>query len=217
MLDIAEKLDAKPYSGIPLENRRDWVVPRRLKEIFVAFALVCIACVAASKIMARYGGGLEKAAGALDADAIDGTAPAFELPARGGGTVKLQGAPGKVTLVNFWASWCEPCRDEEPSLDKLPALLDPGSFQLLAVSADEGWEPVERFFGTRVPNYHVALDQDGKVRDRWGTNKFPETYLVDASGALKFKIIGPRDWTSPEALALLEQLGARPARSVSVK
>jgi len=205
----AARLDEKPYSGIPLENRRDWVVPKWLKEVFVAFALLCLAALAASKLVQRYGGQLERAAGSLDADALDVSAPDFNLPVRGGGTIELGKSRGKLVLVNFWASWCAPCRDEEPSLDKLATLFDPGSFELVAISADEGWAPVEKFFGARVPAYRVALDEDGKVRDRWGTNKFPESYLVDASGALKFKVVGPRDWTSPEALALLEQMGAR--------
>jgi cytochrome c biogenesis protein CcmG/thiol:disulfide interchange protein DsbE len=209
-LDLAEKLDEKPYSGIPLENRRDWVVPKWLKEVFVAFAILCVLCVAASKIVARFSGRLERAAGSLDADALEGNAPDFTLPLRGNnGALELSKEHGKLVLVNFWASWCAPCRDEEPSMDKLATLLDPATFELIAVSADEGWAPVEKFFGARVPGYQVVLDEDGKVRDRWGTNKFPESYLVDAKGELKFKVIGPRDWTSPDALALLEQLGAR--------
>ncbi len=186
-------------------------MPARLKTGFVLVAIACLLSVAASRLWLSFGVATDRVAGSIGADALDGSpASDFELPLRGGGKVRLSQLRGRLMMVNFWASWCGPCREEEPSIDRLSRIFDPSTFEVLAVSADEGWEPVEKFFGKRVPGYRVALDEDGKVHDRWGTNKFPETYLVDASGNLRFKFIGGRDWTSPEAIALLTALGAHP-------
>ncbi len=191
-------------------SARAWVVPDSLKSTFVLVALACLLGVVTERLVENFGGQLARAAASMQADALDGhPAPDFTLPLRGGGKIQLASLRGKVVLVNFWASWCGPCREEEPSLDQVARIFDPASIEVLAVSADEGWDPVEKFFGARVPGYRVALDQDAAVRDVWGTNKFPETYFIDPGGALRFKLIGARDWTSPEALAFLEQLGAR--------
>jgi len=115
---------------------------------------------------------------------------------------------GKLVLVNFWATWCPPCRDEMPSLEKLANALDPQSFEVLAVSVDESWDPVEKFLKPRSP-LTVALDQGGSVSQRYGTSKFPESYLVDSKGSVRLKFVGPRDWMDQNVLALLEELGAK--------
>ena len=75
---------SKPYSGIPLDQRRTWVVPRWLKEAFVAFAAVAVLSVGISKAVQHFGGGRERARNAVEADAADFPAPPFKLPARGG-------------------------------------------------------------------------------------------------------------------------------------
>ena len=206
--------DSKPYSGIPLDERRTWVVPRWLKEVFVGFALVAVALVAVGKYLQLYGGKLERARAAVDALEVDAPAPPIALPSRGGGTFDLSRQRGKLVLVNFWATWCEPCRAEMPSLAKLARLMDPATFQLVAVSVDPGWEPIDKFFGGKPTLYPVALDAEARTSLQYGTSKFPETYLVDGEGVLKLKFVGPRDWSDARVLALLEQLGAkRAARS----
>ena len=210
MANTGAELPTAPDAASGPWSARAWVVPESLKSAFVLFALACLLGVVTERLVEDLGGQLERAAASMQAEALDGhAAPDFTLPRRGGGKVQLASLRGKVVLVNFWASWCGPCREEEPSLDQVARIFDPASIEVLAVSADEGWDPVEKFFGARVPGYRVVLDQDGAVRDLWGTNKFPETYFIDPGGAMRFKLIGARDWTSPEALAFLEQLGAR--------
>src|SRR5437879_5225993 len=158
----------KPYSGIPLDERRTWVVPRLLKEVFVGFALLCVAAVAVSKLAQVFGGRLERAKAAVDAQDLEGPAPAISLPARGGGTFDLAQARGKLVLVNFWATWCEPCRAEMPSLARLASIMDPASFQLVAVSVDESWPPIDKFFGGKPTQYPVLLDAGAKTSLRYG-------------------------------------------------
>jgi thiol-disulfide isomerase/thioredoxin len=209
---LADKLDSKPYSGIPLENRRNWVVPKWLKEAFVAFALLCVLAVAGSKANQHWGGALERAKAAVDGDDLDGSfAPPFKLPLRGGGELTSDQLKGKLILVNFWASWCAPCREEEPSLDQLAKAYDPSSLQVVAISVDDAWDPIEKFFAGRKPAYSVLWDEGGKTSLRFGTSKFPESYILDASGKQRVKFIGPRNWMEPAMFALLAEMGAKRA------
>ena len=197
------------YSSMPKEARRTWVVPRVLKEAFVAFALVSVLTVGIAKAVQHFGGGFERARSAVDADSLDQRpAPPILLPARGGGDLDLSRLRGKLVLVNFWATWCPPCREEMPSLEKLAASLDPGSFEVVAVSVDEGWAPVEKFLAPITP-LKIALDEGATISRLYGTTKFPESYLVDAQGNLRLKFVGPRRWDDPAMYKLLESLGAK--------
>ncbi len=201
---------SKPYPGVPADEKRTWVVPRWLKEAFVAFAVVSVLAVAISKGVQHFGVAGERARSAVEADELDG-APAtpFNLPARGGGQLDLAAFRGKPVLVNFWATWCPPCREEMPSLARLAQSFDPQSFEVLTVSVDDGWEPIEKFLpGPKTP-YRVGLDEGGKISRAYGTTKLPESYLLDRDGKLRLKFVGPRNWMDPNVATLLEQYGAR--------
>jgi thiol-disulfide isomerase/thioredoxin len=201
---------SKPYSGIPLDEKRTWVVPRWLKEAFVAFAIVAVLAVGISKSAQHFGGVTDRARSAVEADEMDGKpAFSFKLPARGGGEVDLSSLRGKTVLVNFWATWCPPCREEMPSLSRLAQSFDPQSFEVVTVSVDEGWEPIEKFLTAPKTPYRVALDEGAKVSRTYGTTKFPESYLVDREGKLRLKFVGPRNWTDPNVATLLQEFGAR--------
>jgi len=201
---------SKPYSGIPLDEKRTWVVPRWLKEAFVAFAIVSVLAVGISKGLQHFGGVTARARGAVEADEMDGKpAFSFKLPARGGGEVDLSSLRGKTVLVNFWATWCPPCREEMPSLSRLAQSFDPQSFEVVTVSVDDGWEPVEKFLAAPRTPYRVALDEGAKVSRTYGTTKYPESYLVDRDGKLRLKFVGPRNWTDPNVATLLQEFGAR--------
>ncbi len=197
------------YSSMPKEARRTWIVPRSLKEAFVAFALVAVLGVGISKAVQHFGGRFDRARTAVDADDLEPLpAPPLRLPARGGGQLDLTKLRGKLVLVNFWATWCPPCRDEMPSLERLAASLEPGSFEVVAVSVDDGWAPVEKFLAPRTP-LKVVLDEGARTSLVYGTSKFPESYLVDEQGRLRLKFVGPRRWDDPEMYKLLESLGAK--------
>jgi thiol-disulfide isomerase/thioredoxin len=146
----------------------------------------------------------------MDADQLRAVpAPPFSLPDRAGMAVDLSAYRGKVVLLNFWATWCPPCRDEEPSLRQLASAMDPAKFQLVAVSVDEaGWAAIDRFFAGNPPPYAVALDQNARISQLYGTTRYPESYLVDSSGTLRLKFTGPRNWTDPAVFTLLSSYGA---------
>jgi thiol-disulfide isomerase/thioredoxin len=200
----------KPYSGIPINERRTWVVPRWLKEAFVAFALASLAAIVIAKSVQHFGGRLERAQSSIDADVIEARdAPSIKLPARGGGVAELSSLKGKAVLVNFWATWCPPCREELPSLTKLAQTFDPNSFEVLTVSVDDGWQPIEKFLPPQTP-FRVSLDEGARVSRQWGTSKFPESYLIDRDGKVRLKFIGPRNWMDPNVATVLESFGARP-------
>lgn len=110
----------------------------------------------------------------------------FDLPALQGGRVSLRQHQGKVVLIDFWASWCEPCKRELPELEKLGRELGPRGLVILAVNIDEQRANAERMarqLGLTLP---VALDPDGKVAGTWDPPKMPTSYLVDRKGVVRF-------------------------------
>lgn len=134
---------------------------------------------------------------------------AFDLPQMTGSSKSLAAVsgPGKVVFINFWATWCPPCVEEMPSMRRLAKrMADQQEFTLLAISADEDWEPVRRFFEKEPAPFEVLLDASGKLARQYGTEKFPETYIV-ADGKLVGYVVGPRDWDTWYAEAYLRALG----------
>jgi len=199
---------SRAYSGIPVEGRKTWVVPRIVKESFVAFAVVSILVVGVSKFVQHSGSTLARAAGALEADELPpAEAPSFKLPLHDGKTLDLSQYKGKVVLLNFWATWCPPCRDEEPSLRQLASTVDRSKFELVAVSVDDDWPVIDNYFAGVAPPYTVVLDRGAEVSQQYGTTKYPESYLIDETGKLRMKFVGPRNWTDSNVYLLLSALG----------
>jgi cytochrome c biogenesis protein CcmG/thiol:disulfide interchange protein DsbE len=131
-------------------------------------------------------------------------APEFRLQAMDGSTVNLSDFRGKVVMLHFWATWCPPCVEELPTLDKLYRTVVDKDFQLLAVSVDEGGAPeVAAFLKKNGLNLPVLLDPDRTIAGLYGTYKFPETYIVDRQGVVRYKVIGPRDWSDPANMKLV--------------
>lgn len=133
-------------------------------------------------------------------------APDFVLESLTGDSVSLESLRGKTVFINFWATWCPPCIEEMPSLDALyEELKDEPDFAFLAISTDEGWDPVRKHFGSEPPAYPVLLDASGDLARRYGTTKFPETYVV-RDGQIVGYVIGPRDWSTWYAATWLRGL-----------
>jgi len=142
----------------------------------------------------------------MDPRPMSRAAPAFSLP-RGpsGGTLASEASRGKYVLVHFWATWCPPCRDELRSLEYLTRRLG-DRVQVLAVTVDDDWSEVNRFFGAQPPTFELLWDRERQTAQTYGTEKFPETYLVDPQGQLIAKFIGARDWNSDAARRYFDRL-----------
>jgi thiol-disulfide isomerase/thioredoxin len=118
---------------------------------------------------------------------------------------------GKVVVLNFWASWCPPCVEEAPSLNRLQRHIEPNGGTVLGVSIDEDPAAYEKFlkdFGVAFPTWKDPAVQDNKSKIvlGYGTLLIPETYVIDRHGKIARKVVGPQQWDSPEMLAYFDAI-----------
>jgi len=134
-------------------------------------------------------------------------APEFSLQKLGGGSVSLADLRGKVVMVHFWATWCPPCVEELPTLDRLRQSPIGKDFEMLAVNEDGGGEgALTSFIQQYRLNIPVLLDTGSEVARSYGTYKLPETYIVDRQGVVRAKAIGPWDWNDPANIQTLRSI-----------
>ncbi len=147
-------------------------------------------------------------------------APGFTFPALAGGAVALSDHKGKLVLVNVWATWCPPCIEELPSLQRLYARMKGRGepFEILAVSIDAlGADAVQKFVDRFGLTFPILLDPRGRIKKLYRTTGVPETFVIGRDGRLVEKVIGSRTWDSPEAVSYMEQIlrAAPPAKAGS--
>ncbi len=145
-------------------------------------------------------------------------APAFTFPSLDGKTVSLADYKGKVVFVNIWATWCPPCREEMPSMEKLYRQLkgeDIGKdFEILAISVDStGAKDVGPFMEKLNLTFPALLDPRGTIQDLYGTTGLPESYIIGRDGIIEKIVIGPLDWTTPQSVQFFRDLLRRPLRT----
>jgi peroxiredoxin len=124
-------------------------------------------------------------------------APDFELVSLGGDRVSMKTLRGDVVLINFWATWCKPCEDEMPAMERLYRALRSEGFQLLAISVDESVEPVIEFSQRLGLSFPILMDEERRATTGYQTFRYPESFLVDRDGKILERYIGPKDWDSP--------------------
>nr|WP_263430135.1 TlpA disulfide reductase family protein [Nannocystis pusilla] len=155
----------------------------------------------------------EAACRALQPEPRSGPAPEFSLQDLAGQTVSLQDLRGKFVVINFWATWCEPCIREWPQLDRLAERLqDRDDVVVLAISVDQDQSLVAPFLarmGLEQSSVRVLWDPTGKLHNQYGSEKLPDTYFVDAAGQLVHAYINVRDWGRPAAHHCVESMLAR--------
>jgi len=157
---------------------------------------------------------LVPAAGAADFKAWTAPTPELRLQDLGGREHRLSDYRGKVVLVNFWATWCAPCRDEMPSIGRLRESLAGQPFEVLAVNLGEPASRIEKFRAQVPMEFPVLLDRDTATARAWKARFLPATYLVDGEGRVRYVHYGDLDWAGPEARAkVLELLGKIPRRA----
>jgi peroxiredoxin len=136
----------------------------------------------------------------VQAPEVGKSIPEIVLPDLQGEMFRLSQTRGSVVLVNFWATWCAPCIEEMPSLEKLHRTLEDKGLRVVAVSVDDDRDVIERFRQEHGLTFTILHDEGAEVAHRFQTFKFPETYVIDREGRLVWKIIGPRDWIAPSPM-----------------
>jgi len=134
-------------------------------------------------------------------------APNFSLPDLDGKMVSLSDYRGKVVLLNIWATWCPPCVEEMPSMEKLYQELQGEGLEILAVSIDEsGAQDVLPFMQKHKLSFPALTDTKGTIKGLYQIAGVPESFIIDKDGILVEKVIGPRDWAIPEAIGFFRNL-----------
>ncbi len=133
-------------------------------------------------------------------------APSFTLRDLNGKEVKLEDQRGKIVFLNFWATWCPPCRAEMPSMEKLYTQFKDRDFIILAVDLREETKKVRVFQEKFKLNFPILLDSDGRVGLKYEVWSIPTKYLIDREGYVKGGALGARNWASKEAFELIDHL-----------
>lgn len=126
---------------------------------------------------------------AWPAAATDGAVPApqFSLASRAGGQVSLADLKGQVVMINFWASWCGPCRQEFPALDQIYAKYKPMGFTLVAINVESEQADAEKFLSATPASFPILFDPDNTVSGKYGVSAMPTTVLVDRQGRVRWQ------------------------------
>jgi cytochrome c biogenesis protein CcmG, thiol:disulfide interchange protein DsbE len=125
--------------------------------------------------------------------------PDFTLPDLAGNLLSLHKLRGRPVLLSFFATWCPPCLEEAPSLDELARHVGDKA-TVLVVSVDEDLDALKKFYAKGAVAT-VVRDESRQVSERFGTSKFPESFLLDGQGRIRYAFINQRDWSGPEAAA----------------
>ncbi len=135
------------------------------------------------------------------------SAPDFTFPDLDGKEVSLSDFRGKVVFVNIWATWCPPCREEMPSMQKLYERFKGQDFEILAVSIDaDGREAVAPFMQQMNLTFPALLDPDEKIRRLYAITGVPESFIIDRNGILVERVIGALDWAAPKVFRFFQAL-----------
>jgi peroxiredoxin len=135
-----------------------------------------------------------------------GPTPALNLKDVDGGAHDLARYKGRVVLVNFWATWCEPCRQEMPSIQRLRERFRGKPFDVLAINVDEPDARVRRFLEETQLDLPVLMDVNKTVTRGWGVRVMPTTFIVGPDGRIRYRLMGDIDWNTDAIAGVVSQL-----------
>jgi peroxiredoxin len=133
-------------------------------------------------------------------------APDFSIKGRDGQPIKLSDYRGKVVFLNFWATWCKPCIAEMPDMETMMSKFKDRNFQMLAISVDNRWQEVDKFYEELNLTIPAFLDPGHQVSGLYKVTKFPETFIIDANGYVVKHKVGEERWADPRVMASVETL-----------
>ena len=182
--------------------------PRKNTQLLLTILFVLIACVLLIVFIREERNSTLKTTKSLQPGL---EVPNFAFPDLNGKEVSLAEHRGKVVLLNVWATWCPPCRQEMPSMQSLYEKFNGENFEILAVSIDsEGGEAVAPFMRQMNLTFPALLDPGETIRSLYGITGVPETFIIDKDGILVEKIIGPINWATPEVSLFFKDLIQKP-------
>jgi cytochrome c biogenesis protein CcmG, thiol:disulfide interchange protein DsbE len=133
--------------------------------------------------------------------------PAQDFPITlSGKSERLSDLKGKVVVLNFWATWCPPCVEETPALNRLQKYIDSRNGMVLGVSVDEDGAAYDKFLKDQAVVFPTYRDSTKKSATDYGTSMYPETYIIDRHGKIARKFVGAQQWDSPEMLAYFDAI-----------
>ena len=138
-----------------------------------------------------------------------GATPALELAEPNGKVHRLADYGGTTVLVNFWATWCAPCRAEMPSMERLRREMEGRPFVILAVNVGEGPRIASEFAEKLSLEFPILLDRKSRVARAWGAKVLPASYLIGPDGRVRYRILGELDWASQEVRRQINGLMAK--------
>ncbi len=122
-----------------------------------------------------------------------------------GKTVRLSDYKGQTVLLNFWATWCVPCMDEMPALDRLTQQLKGQKVKVLALDLQEPADKVQQFARNHKFGFDLLMDPAGEISNYYGVVRIPLTYIIDAKGNVLWRALGARQWDSPDAVKFIQE------------
>jgi peroxiredoxin len=135
-----------------------------------------------------------------------GPPPALALKDLDGRQHRLADYRGKVVLINFWATWCGPCREEMPSIQELKNKLAGRPFVVLAVNLDEPESRIRKFLTQMKLDFPILLDPDRNVAKGWNARILPATFIVGPDGRVRYSLVGEMDWANEHIVARISEL-----------
>lgn len=192
---------------------------RPLKALLIVLTLLSAVAVVLLIPTRQYDARVSHYFSTLGIEARDQAGIPFQLQNLEGQPVSLDDYRGQWVLVNFWATWCEPCRAEMPSMREFARRFPTQKLRLVAISIDQDSTPIRSFLieqGITPDDFVIAHDGTGEISGAYGSRLIPETWIIDPQGHMIGRMQGALDWTQPDVLSLFEILlrdGWRPKRT----
>ena len=133
-------------------------------------------------------------------------APEFELKGEDGKLYRLSDYRGQVVILNFWATWCPPCRDEMPSMERAWQKIKGKGIVILAVNMGEDEDAIFEFTGNYPVTFPLPMDSDGAVIKKYPVVGLPTTYIISPEGMVTHRAVGTREWEHPQLLDQLRKM-----------
>jgi len=150
--------------------------------------------------------GSTQAAGTLTPISGDVQAPDFSLQDTNGKTHRLSDYRGKPVIINFWTTWCPPCREELPSMNRAWHQLKQEGIAMLAINMGEDEDTIFIFSADYPTDFPILMDQTGEVIEQWPVKGLPTTYVVAPDGTIAYRAIGSREWDDKTLLDMVRAL-----------